>query len=182
MEFIKKYWKKALIVLVSILVIVLFFQFISWRTSARYARFDLDNALDRKDSSVCDIYWDYEKVIDNQLRSSFEDVSDGFGGLAYAMAASMRPMLISQLQANVKESYEQGDSTKAYIFTNFWYNFINESPNSAIKVNKINKNKENFFICDFEGSGCRMFTWEKIDKKWKITNFEAGIPIKKVFD
>lgn len=182
MEFIKKYWKKALIALASILVIVLFFQFISWRVSPSYARFDLDNAVDRKDSSVCDKYWDYEKVIDNQLRSSLGDISDGLGGLAYAMAANMRPMLISQLQADVKDCYEQGRDRKSNIFINFWYNFTNQNPNSAIKVKKINKNKENFFICDFDDSGCRMFTWEKVDKKWKITNFEAGISIKKVFD
>ncbi len=181
MEFMKKYWKIALISLCGLLVLVLLCQFISWRTSARYARFDLDNAADRRDSSVCDKYWDYEKVIDNQLRSSLGDVSDGLGGLAYAMAANMRPMLIAQLQAGVKECYEQ-ERDKSNIFVKFWYNFTNQSPSSAIKVNKINKNKENVFICDFDDSGCRMFTWEKIDKKWKITNFEAGIPIKKVFD
>ena len=182
MEFIKKYWKKALIALAAILMIVLFFQFISWCSSARYARFVLCNAADRKDSSLCDKYWDYEKVIDNQLRSSLGEVEDGLGGLAYAMAANMRPMLIAQFEAGVKESYEEYDGKKGNIFVNFWNSFTNQSAHGITKVKKINKNKENFFICDFDDSGCRMFTWEKVDKKWKITNFEAGIPVKKVFD
>ncbi len=182
MEFVKKYWKKALIALASVLVIVLFFQFISWRTSARYARFDLANAGDRRDSSVCDKYWDYEKVIDNQLRSSLGDVNDGLGGLAYAMAANMRPMLIAQFEAWVKEGYEEDDGKKGNIFVNFWNSFTNQSAHGITKVKKINKNKENFFVCPLEESGCIMSTWEKVDKKWKITNFEAGISIKKVFD
>jgi hypothetical protein len=182
MVFLKKYWGKALIALAFILVIVLFLQFISWRTSARYSRFVLANAGDERNSSVCDKYWDFEKVIDNNLRESLGDANDDLNSLAYVMAANMRPMLIAQFEAGVKESYEKDNGKKGNVFVNFWNSFTNKSKYGITKVEKINKNKENYFVCPLEESGCVMTTWEKSDKKWKITRFVTDIPIKKVLE
>lgn len=183
MEHIKKYSKIALISLCALLVLVLLCQFIAWRTSARYARFDYANGIARHDSSICDKYWDFEKVVDNHINNSFGDVNDGFEGLAFAMIANMRPMLIANFEKEVKEAIEEDDNNpKQNIFIRFWNTYTNQVSNCTTKLNKINKNKENFYVCSFDGSGCTLFTWEKVDKKWKITCFETDIPIKKVFD
>ena len=185
MEFVKRYWKIALMSLCLLLVLVLLCQFITWRNSARYARFDYANGVARHDSSICDKYWDFEKVVDNNISNSFGDINNGFEGLAFAMVANMRPMLIANFEKEVKEVIEDeddDDSPKQNIFIRFLNSYTNKVSNCATKLNKINKNKENFYVCSFDGSGCTLFTWEKVDKKWKITKFETDIPIKKVFD
>lgn len=183
MGYVKKYWKIAIISLCALLVFILLCQLIAWRTSARYARFDYANGVARHDSSICDKYWDFEKVIDNNIKNSFGNVESGLDGLAFAMVANMRPMLISNFESEVKAVIEEkDDSPKQNIFIRFWNTYTNQASNSATKLNKINKNKEDYYICSFDGSGCTLFTWEKIDRKWKITRFETDIPIKAVFD
>jgi len=181
MEKLKKYWKHLAIAVLSVLVVSIIVEFISWKGSARYARFEIGNAIAKKDSSICDKYWDFEKIVDYQINKSLSEVSDDpFEGLAYAMVVNMRPMLIARLESETKKSIEEDEAPKTNIFKNFWNSYTNKSKESFKKVITINKNKEKFYTCPYELKDCIIFTWERNDKKWKIVGIEYNIPVEEV--
>ena len=182
MSSFKQYWKIILYVIILIIFIPLISLFVSWKTSPRFARFEISLALQNRDSSICDKYYDYARIVDYAISQSLNEMEDNpFGAIAYTMASNMRPTLINSLQTSTKESFERGSIYRKNILKIFWNSYNNKSDESAVKVVKIGKNKEEFYNCPIRDNQCYLFTWEKIEGKWKITQFESGLRIKDVF-
>lgn len=158
---------------IAILVIFLLAQIIIFKNSARYARYELGVAAREHNSSICDKYYNYEQIIDNQIGNHINETAkelDGnpFADLAYAMVGNMRPVLIAQLKSSVKDSFENNNLPKENKLCLMWQSYRNTSGHSFVKVDKINKNKELYTNCPFENNGCMQFTWEKVNNAWQI--------------
>ena len=175
--FMKKYWKQITSGLLAIIAILLIILVINFKNSAAYARFELAVAAQNKDSSICDKYYDYDKIVDSYIMDYYKQIEDNpFAGWGYSMMENMRPAMVKRFKAEITASFEEGVPKKVNVVNLLYRNIFNEPNTGLVKVEKFGNKKEKFYKCIENKNYCSIYVWEKIDKIWKVTGISLINP------
>jgi len=179
--------KKSLLVVsifVVIIAIVMAALFINFRNSYKYTMYQNRIAAKYKNSDGCNNF-DFEKILENnvnrRIRQSI-NLDETLGRqhdysndtVELQLFENMKNTLVKQEKIRCETQLLNGNENLSNIsdFQLFWYVYRNINPNPDVvqTVEKINKNKYEIEYYDKKNDDYQYTTFEKINKKWVITD------------
>jgi len=173
----KQIFISSVIAVILILIIVIICLILNFINSPRFGAYELTMAIKEQNSERAIKYYDIDKIVDNMIADATNDIlkeNTEFAALGISMMNNMKDIYKTQYKKNLIEEYET-KSEKIDKMSKFkiLYLAYTSKPVSADKlIYKKHKNTASQSYCSKDEKDCYKYTWEKIDKKWKITNFE----------